>query len=373
MSLYKTKRDDNLLMKRTITCINLNMDNFMVCKYLNYILIFVLLSPMTTGKNDEEVDVPLVDNQNAPLVATLDMSKVNRHVKKYVREAVETKMEDIEGNINEYVSNIEKNVSVGINDTLMSIVEEILKETGYGNENTEKTLQVQEQLINVATRLNILENIIKKCVMKEVKPLECADIDFIKDGVFLIFPKGYNHPKYAYCVLKDNRKWTVIQRRFDFTVNFTRTWNEYKEGFGNVSGEHWLGNEYIHAISTNEQHKVRFVLEKDGTEKYAEYSNFRVEDELNKYMLNISGYSGTAGDSLINVRYHGVANRQFFSTYDRDNDGAKYGNCANDNKGGWWYNQCYRASLNDMIGGKIDWIVNMGYYLEKSLVMITRE
>ncbi|XP_052078434.1 fibrinogen-like protein 1 isoform X2 [Mytilus californianus] len=335
MSLYKTKRDDNLLMKRTITCINLNMDNFMVCKYLNYILIFVLLSPMTTGKNDEEVDVPLVDNQNAPLVATLDMSKVNRHVKKYVREAVETKMEDIEGNINEYVSNIEKNVSVGINDTLMSIVEEILKET--------------------------------------VKPLECADIDFIKDGVFLIFPKGYNHPKYAYCVLKDNRKWTVIQRRFDFTVNFTRTWNEYKEGFGNVSGEHWLGNEYIHAISTNEQHKVRFVLEKDGTEKYAEYSNFRVEDELNKYMLNISGYSGTAGDSLINVRYHGVANRQFFSTYDRDNDGAKYGNCANDNKGGWWYNQCYRASLNDMIGGKIDWIVNMGYYLEKSLVMITRE
>lgn len=39
--------------------------------------------------------------------------------------------------------------------------------------------------------------------------MECADIDFIKDGVFLIFQKDYNPPKYAYCVLQDDRKWTV--------------------------------------------------------------------------------------------------------------------------------------------------------------------
>ncbi|OPL32833.1 angiopoietin-related 7-like protein, partial [Mytilus galloprovincialis] len=66
-------------------------------------------------------------------------------------------------------------------------------------------LQVQEQLNHIVVRLNILENVIKMCVMKE-----------------------------------DDRKWTVIQRHVDFIVNFTRTWNEYKEGFGNVSGEHWL-------------------------------------------------------------------------------------------------------------------------------------
>lgn len=55
------------------------------------------------------------------------------------------------------------------------------------------------------------------------------------------------------------------------------------------------GNEYIHAISTNGQHTVRFILGKKGTEKYAEYSHFRVESEQKKYMLNVSDYSGTAG------------------------------------------------------------------------------
>lgn len=86
---------------------------------------------MSTAQNDEEVDVPLVDNQNASLVATLDVSKVNRRVKEYVRKAVETKMEDIEGKINKHVSNIKKNVSIGINDEIRKKFEGILK--GIGN------------------------------------------------------------------------------------------------------------------------------------------------------------------------------------------------------------------------------------------------
>jgi len=47
------------------------------------------------------------------------------------------------------------------------------------------------------------------------------------------------------------------------------------------------------------------------------------------------------GDSMIATYNH---NGMRFSTYDADNDAADSINCANDYRGGWWYNGCHHVS-----------------------------
>ena len=45
----------------------------------------------------------------------------------------------------------------------------------------------------------------------------------------------------------------VIQRRYDGSVNFTRSWDIYKSGFGRSDGEYWLGKYirlYLFSLST---------------------------------------------------------------------------------------------------------------------------
>ncbi len=41
----------------------------------------------------------------------------------------------------------------------------------------------------------------------------------------------------------------VFQRRVDGTVNSTRSWAEYRDGFGDKEGEFWLGNEILRRLT----------------------------------------------------------------------------------------------------------------------------
>ena len=146
----------------------------------------------------------------------------------------------------------------------------------------------------------------------------------------------------VYCESAADGVWTVIQKRFDGSVDFYRDWSDYKKGFGDISGEYWLGNDVIHQLSFSANYTLKIVLyDWNLVTKFAIYNTFHISDENDGYRLTVDGYSGDAGESLI---YH---NGQMFTTKDRDNDEAGGGNCASLGWGGaWWFKNCAISNLN---------------------------
>ena len=87
--------------------------------------------------------------------------------------------------------------------------------------------------------------------------------------------------------------WTVFQKRLDGSVDFYRDWANYKNGFGNLNGEFWLGLDKINRLTNSERYKLRVDLEDiTGKTAYAEYNHFAVTSERTKYQLSLGTYSG---------------------------------------------------------------------------------
>ncbi|XP_061129172.1 fibrinogen C domain-containing protein 1-like [Syngnathus typhle] len=181
-------------------------------------------------------------------------------------------------------------------------------------------------------------------------PRDCSDIMAAgksKSDVYYIFP-GSNSFK-AHCNMQqDGGGWTVIQRRKDGTVNFSRGWNDYRKGFGILSGEHWLGLQSIHALTASGDYQLRIDLTTfNGVKYYALYNTFAVawsaiDPDKYAYQLDVNGYSGNAGDRFT---YH---SRMHFTTNDRDHDAWDKGNCATQWDGAWWHRDCHQSNLNGL-------------------------
>ena len=138
----------------------------------------------------------------------------------------------------------------------------------------------------------------------------------------------------------DGGGWTVFQRRQDGSVDFYRYWTDYENGFGNLTGEFWLGLSKIHRLTKEGSNTLRVDLgDFEGNTAYANYSTFSISDGSTEYILTVGGYFGTAGDSMA---YHSGMK---FSTKDNDNDNGGW-NCAVIDIGAWWFNQCFESHLN---------------------------
>ncbi|XP_065094599.1 ficolin-1-like [Ochlerotatus camptorhynchus] len=176
----------------------------------------------------------------------------------------------------------------------------------------------------------------------------------------------------------DGGGWTVIQRRFDGSVNFYRDWNEYKRGFGNLEGEFWLGLDVIHQLTYSAPHELVVLLEDfEGNSTFAKLDRFEVAGEQTSYTATMAaGFSGPAGDSITGIK------DAKFTTLDKDND-TWYNNCAVTFHGAWWYTACHASNLNgkylkgvtkEYAKGMV-WNTFRGHYytLKSSKMMIRRK
>ncbi|CAG2247465.1 unnamed protein product [Mytilus edulis] len=154
----------------------------------------------------------------------------------------------------------------------------------------------------------------------DFRPSDCGDLKKAvhKSGVYKIYPdrtSGFH----VFCDMKSYEGgWTVIQNRTNDYIGFYRDWDAYKDGFGDLKTDFWLGN----ALSNHNGNKF----------------------------------------------------------YTRDRDSTS--NCAVTSKGGWWYSNCHHANLNGRylngthktIADGINWLQWKGYYysLKASRMMIRR-
>ncbi|CAG2198038.1 unnamed protein product [Mytilus edulis] len=122
-------------------------------------------------------------------------------------------------------------------------------------------------------------------------PNDCSDLSLgTCSGVYIIRLQNSVNLT-VFCDMEtDNGGWTVIQTRFDGAVNFSRDWSDYKTGFGEIAGEHWLG------------------------------------DSMRDHFDN----------SLNGMK---------FTTHDNDNDIHDY-NCGIVKKSGWWHATCTYSNIN---------------------------
>ncbi|XP_071981513.1 ficolin-1-like isoform X1 [Engystomops pustulosus] len=170
---------------------------------------------------------------------------------------------------------------------------------------------------------------------------ELQDQGAVQSDWYTIYPDGETPLKVLCDMHTDGGGWIVFQRRWDGSVDFFRSWDSYKKGFGSRLNEFWLGNDNLHMITSSGTWELRLDLQDFQNQKqFAKYSSFKILGESEKYQLLLGSFTeGDAGDSMINH------NNMKFTTKDQDND-RHSNNCSNMYKGAWWYHACHNSNLN---------------------------
>ena len=135
-------------------------------------------------------------------------------------------------------------------------------------------------------------------------------------GVYKINWRGYF--KDVRCNMEiEGGGWIVFQRRFKpLALNFQRNWESYKSGFGDLHQEFWLGNEFVHEMTSSGNHYILVYGKKDnGETEISKYGSFYIENESGNYAIHFNtnllagvhsfytstGYANTVGQPFLTM------------------------------------------------------------------------
>ena len=221
-------------------------------------------------------------------------------------------------------------------------------------------------------RLHFLPNHHSICLNPSLNHSDCESLKKSgkPSGTYSINPDGKGFFE-MYCDMEsDGGGWTVIQRRVDGSVDFDRDWSSYKQGFGSLLGNLWLGNDKIHRFTASGSTELRVDLgEKANKSFHYKYDKFFVADETYQYRLTFASRSGTPCGLLC------YSHAMYFSTRDRVNephDDVLY-LCAHNRGGARWYPLgCGVIDINGRCGSLYWTDTKREYQVKKSVVKISK-
>ncbi|XP_067687554.1 fibrinogen-like protein 1 [Haliotis asinina] len=164
-------------------------------------------------------------------------------------------------------------------------------------------------------------------------------------GLFYIHPVLSPEPFQVWCRMAHGGN-TYIQRHERNATSFYRSWQEYKDGFGDPRYDFWLGNDKISHIVNGRDHRLYFNYDDVFTLKFRQqiYTEFKLNRNNDYQMTFVLTWGHTdpshhGGDCLSELK------GQPFSTFDRDNDASPL-NCAQEHKSGFWFKSCTPCNPN---------------------------
>ncbi|KAJ0065650.1 hypothetical protein NL108_014752 [Boleophthalmus pectinirostris] len=131
-----------------------------------------------------------------------------------------------------------------------------------------------------------------------------------KSGVYLIQPDG-SRPFSVLCDMTQDGGWTVIQNRFDGSQSFDQTWNDYKTGFGSLTGEFWLGLEHVHALARQGRYTLQVELSDWSRQSHVMSSEFQLDGEDGQFSLHLGPESGASLGGLFSAGSSGSSGLPF--------------------------------------------------------------
>ncbi|XP_046565173.1 techylectin-5B-like [Haliotis rubra] len=162
-------------------------------------------------------------------------------------------------------------------------------------------------------------------------------------GIYLIYPNMAPSPFKVKCNMQ-YRGLTYIQMHKDGSTNFNRSWQEYKDGFGDVTKDFWLGNDKLVYLTNKRPQMLTFIFKDMSSTRQRVYKHFTLSQDGLYTMTYQTSWGATlpekhGGDCLAELK------GQPFSTFDRDNDDSLL-NCAQEHKSGFWFKSCTPCNPN---------------------------